>query len=323
MSMRISTSQIYRSGTEGLQSLQSSLYTLQNQVDTGRRIVTPQDDPVGAAQALEISQSSSVNDLYVKNQKTADSKLSSLDSVLGGVSSELQSIYEAAVSAGNGSYSDSERAATATELKSRLANLLTQANSQDGTGRYIFSGFQSTTQPFAASGNTPQATSTPYSAANASVTYSGDSGSQLLQVSASQFMATNAAGSDVFMQVRDSTGATTGRSVFDAVQNLIGLLGTPGASASSATYTTALGDIQSSIDNVSRVRATVGANLSALDNLASTSQSLTLQYSSQLSNIQDLDYAKALTDVTQKKTQLQAAQATFSETAKLTLFTYI
>jgi flagellar hook-associated protein 3 FlgL len=318
MSMRVSTAQIYSGGTSGIQRLQSDLYTLQNQVDTGRRIVTPKDDPVGSAQALVVTQSRSVNALYIKNQETADTKLSSLDATLGGVNDELQNIYDKAIAAGNGSYSDADRAAVAAELQSRLGNLVGLANSQDGTGRYVFSGFQSTTKPFATSGNT-----TPYSLTNPSVSYSGDDGTQTLQVGASSFVETNAAGSDVFMRIKDANGNVTGRSVFDAVQNLVDFLKTPGASASSTTYTQSLSDINAAMDNVSRVRTKVGANLSSLDSLANVSADRKLQYDQQLSNLEDLDYAKALTDVSQKKIQLEAAQATFSTTAKLSLFNYI
>ena len=74
MSMRISTMQIYNGGTAGIQNLQSDLYSAQNQVSTGRRIVTPKDDPIGAAQALMVTQAGAVNELYLKNQGAADSK---------------------------------------------------------------------------------------------------------------------------------------------------------------------------------------------------------------------------------------------------------
>lgn len=316
--MRVSTAQLYSGGVSGMQRLQSDLYTLQNQIDTGRRVVTPKDDPVGAAQALVVTQSQSVNALYVKNQGTATTKLSALDSTLGGINDELQNIYQSAVSAGNGTYTDASRAAIATELEARLGSLVSLANSQDGTGRYVFSGFQSTTTPFANSGN-----ASPYSLANPTVTYGGDEGIQTLQVSASQNVATNVAGSEVFMRVKDSTGNVTGRSVFDAVQNMIDFLRTPSASASSAAYTQALGDIDASMDNVSRLRASVGSGLSSLVNLGNMSADRDLQYEQQLSNLQDLDYAKALTEVSQKKVQLEAAQATFSATSQLSLFNYI
>ncbi len=318
MSMRISTQQLYGSGTGGIQRLQSELYTLQNQVNTGRRIVTPKDDPVGAAQALVVSQSQSVNALYIKNQQTATTKLSALDNTLDGVGTELKSIYENALAAGNGSYSDSERAAVASELSERLKNLISLANSQDGTGRYVFAGFQSTSAPFAQSAN-----SSPYSLSNGYVNYTGDDGVQTLQVSASQTLGTSEPGSEVFMRIKDSAGNVTGRSVFDAVQNMVNFLNTPGASASSATYTQALSDIDASLDNVLRVRASVGSKLSSLESITNMSADQKLQYDEQLSNLEDLDYASAISSVSQKKIQLEAAQATFSLTAKLSLFDYI
>jgi flagellar hook-associated protein 3 FlgL len=319
MNMRVSTAQIYRTGTTGIQDLQSSLYTLQNQVSTNRRIVTPADDPVGAAQALVVSQSLSVNELYLKNQASADTKLSALDSSLKGVYAELSNIYEQSVAAGNGSYGDSQRGAVASELQSRLANLVTLANSQDGTGRYIYSGVQSTTAPFSQSGNT-----SPYSIANPYMSYNGDDGAQLLQVSASQYLATNEPGSNVFYtRVTDSSGVESKRGVFDSIQNMINFLKTPGVSASNPTYTQSLSEIQSAMDNVSMVQASVGARQSSLDGLTNTSSDRKLQYKEQLSNLQDLDLAKAISDVKQQTVQLEAAQSTFSATAKLTLFTYI
>lgn len=319
MNMRVSTAQIYRSGTNGIQDLQSSLYTLQNQVSANRRIVTPQDDPVGAAQALVISQSQSVNELYLKNQASANTKLSALDSNLKGIYSELSSIYEQGIAAGNGGYGDAQRAAVASELQSRLANLVTLANSQDGTGRYVFSGVQSTTPPFSPSGNTA-----PYSMANPYMSYNGDDGVQVLQVSASQYLATNEPGSNVFYtRVTDSSGVESKRGVFDSIQNMIDFLKTPGVSASNPTYTQSLSEIQSTMDNVSSVQASVGGRGASLDGLTNMSSDRKLQYKEQLSNLEDLDLAKALSDVKQQTIQLEAAQSTFSAMSKLTLFSYI
>ena len=48
--MRISTSQIYQAGTRNLLDGQSSLYKTQNQLSTGKRFLSAEDDPVAAAQ---------------------------------------------------------------------------------------------------------------------------------------------------------------------------------------------------------------------------------------------------------------------------------
>ena len=307
MSMRISTMQIYNGGTAGIQKLQSDLYSAQNQVSTGRRIVTPKDDPIGAAQALMVTQAGAVNELYLKNQGTADSKLSALDSTLQGINDELVGIYEKSIAAGNGAYSDSDRKAIAAELTERLDSLISLANTQDGNGRYVFAGFQSTTKPFSGS----------------PVVYAGDDGQQKLQVTASQYVTTNLSGNDVFMNVVDANGVSTGQSMFQSVQDMITFLNTPGGSAGSPAYTTALSNISASIDNVLRNQATVGARQSSLESMTNTAEDRVVQYAQQLSDIEDLDYAKATTEISQKKLQLDATQATFAKTAQLSLFDYI
>ncbi len=307
MSMRISTMQIYNGGTAGIQKLQSDLYSAKNQVSTGRRIVTPKDDPIGAAQALMVTQAGAVNELYLKNQGTADSKLSALDSTLQGINDELVGIYEKSIAAGNGAYSDSDRKAIAAELTERLDSLISLANTQDGNGRYVFAGFQSTTKPFSGS----------------PVVYAGDDGQQKLQVTASQYVTTNLSGNDVFMNVVDANGVSTGQSMFQSVQDMITFLNTPGGSAGSPAYTTALSNISASIDNVLRNQATVGARQSSLESMTNTAEDRVVQYAQQLSDIEDLDYAKAITEISQKKLQLDATQATFAKTAQLSLFDYI
>ena len=307
MSMRISTMQIYNGGTAGIQNLQSDLYSAQNQVSTRRRIVTPKDDPIGAAQALMVTQAGAVNELYLKNQGAADSKLSALDSTLQGINEELVNIYEKSIAAGNGAYSDSDRKAIAAELAERLDSLVSLANTQDGNGRYVFAGFQSTTTPFSGS----------------PVTYAGDDGQQKLQVTASQFVTTNLSGNDVFVNVVDANGVSTGQSMFQSVQDMITFLNTPGGSAGSPAYTDALKNISASIDNVLRNQATVGARQSSLESMSNTAEDRKVQYAQQLSAIEDLDYAKAITEISQKKLQLEATQATFAKTAQLSLFSYI
>ena len=307
MSMRISTMQIYNGGTAGIQNLQSDLYSAQNQVNTMRRIVTPKDDPIGAAQALMVTQAGAVNELYQKNQGAADSKLAALDSTLQGINEELVNIYEKSIAAGNGAYSDSDRKAIAAELTERLDSLVSLANTQDGNGRYVFAGFQSTTKPFSGS----------------PITYAGDDGQQKLQVTASQFVTTNLSGNDVFVNVVDANGVSTGQSMFQSVQDMITFLNTPGGSAGSTAYTDALKNISASIDNVLRNQATVGARQSSLESMSNTAEDRKVQYAQQLSAIEDLDYAKAITEISQKKLQLEATQATFAKTAQLSLFSYI
>ena len=49
--MRISTSQMYQNGATSLMNGQSSLYKLQNQLSTGKKFLSAQEDPVGCTVA--------------------------------------------------------------------------------------------------------------------------------------------------------------------------------------------------------------------------------------------------------------------------------
>ncbi len=316
--MRVSTSQIFNTGTTGLQNRQYDLYKLQNQMSTGRRILSPQDDPIGASEALQVTQSKEVNAQFLDNQGSAKTKLSFLDTTLSAVQDELQSINERAVQAGNASYSAAQRGMIAEELKQRMASLISYANTQDGTGQYIFSGYKTTTQPFQLNVGGSQ----PYAlGAQTYVSYSGDAGQQSLQVSSSQQMDTSQNGLDVFMQVKDAQGNAVGRSMFDSLQNLIDILDpASGVPFSQAAYSQALGDISSNIDHVSTVRASVGANMQSLDSLTSSGEDIGLLYDTRLSALQDLDYTAAISQFTQTQVQLQAAQLTFKQTSQLSLF---
>lgn len=322
--MRVSTAQIFDTGISGIQSNQSALFKTMNQITAGRRILTPADDPVGASQALVVTQSKEVNSLFLENQATARSQLSQVESNLAAVGAELQNILEKSVQAGNGALGPSERNMIATELQGRLDNLVSLANAQDGTGQYLYSGFQSQVKPFPVTGNVAVAVPPlppSFDLNNPYVGYSGDDGLRKLQVDASQEMAINVAGSDVFMSIRDASGSVTGRSLFDSVQNLISNLQQTTFSQSGLEQEQ--NDLHAGLDNVLRVRASVGTQLNALDGMSNTGEDLNLQYEQRLSELQDVDYAQAITDLSRRQMQLEAAQKSFAQTSQMSLFNFI
>lgn len=314
--MRVSTAQIFDTGLFGIQRNQISLLKVQNQLSTGRRVLAPEDDPVAASQALEVTQAKDVNARYQDNQGAAKTQLNQVETTLTSVIDQLQNIADRAVQAGNGSLSTEQRGMIAQELKSRLSDLTALANTQDGSGNYIFAGFQSQTQPFQVSANT-----SPYSLANQYMNYVGDNGQRMLQVSQSQQIPTSVTGADAFMQIRDGNGNLTGRSMFDSVKNLVDILDpNSGVPFTQTAFNQAVNDIHADIANVSRVRSAVGSSLAELDSLGSTSKDLGLQYDTRLSDLQDVDYAAAISSLSRQQTQLEAAQKSYAQTSQLSLF---
>ncbi len=304
--MRISTNTIYQSGISKITSLQTDQSKLQQQISTGRRISLPSDDPIASVRALEISHTQEVNSSFADGRKTAQIKLNTLESSLTSITSLLVSTQSTLVGAGNGAYSDLDRGFIAAELSGTLESLINLANTQDASGDFIYAGFKTDTKPFVANAT--------------GASYVGDSNQQLIQVDAQRLMAANATGDNVFQ--------AGGNDVFATLSNLVTLLNTPITNAATQAafnggLATAITNLQGSVDNILNVRADIGSKLNELDALDTTGSDRDLQYSKALSELQDLDYASALSDLAKQQTIMEAAQKSFVETTKLSLFQFI
>jgi flagellar hook-associated protein 3 FlgL len=406
--MRVSTGMIFDAGVTTIQRQTAMLLRTQQQVATGRRVLTPSDDPVAAARALEVTQSREINAQYRINQDNARTALGLVDTELASANDLLQAIHERAVQAGNASLSSADLASLAKDLRARFDQLLGIANATDGTGLYLFSGYQGGVKPFSGT-------------VEAGVAYQGDDGQRLLQVSGSRQLAVSDSGSDVFLRARNGNGifavsagagntgaglidggnplgtydghsytltfasggagleytvddydpvagttVTTGpfafqsgvpiqlgggalevtigdtpaagdtfrvepsttQSIFDTVAAVILALESAGNDpAGRARLNNVLGrtysDLQQAMDNLLAVRASVGSRLSEADALSNLVEERVIQYETTLSRLQDLDYAEAITRLTQEQTNLEAAQKSFLRVAGLSLFNYI
>ncbi|MTV40239.1 flagellar hook-associated protein FlgL [Duganella radicis] len=184
MVMRISTRTIYDIGSQNITSLQTAMSRTQQQLSTGRKNLTAADDPIATARALEVTQSQSLNTQLATNRANAKGVLSTETTALASATSILQDIKDLAVKAGNGSYTDSDRESVAVELEARLSDLLGIANTADGVGGYVFSGYKSTTLPF-----TKTATG---------ADYQGDQGQRSLQVGSTRSIPITDSGASVF-----------------------------------------------------------------------------------------------------------------------------
>ena len=190
--MRITTNMMYDMGVARLADQQSGLNKTQQQVATGRRILTPADDPAGAASVLQVSQADGLTMQHAENRNLARNSLGIEDGVLHSFSDLMQAIKTTVIGAGNGTLGNVERGFMASELRGQLDQLIGLANSTDGNGNYLFSGFQSHTVPFARSGST--------------VSYTGDTGLRALQVSGERQMAVGDSGQALFLSVPEGNG---------------------------------------------------------------------------------------------------------------------
>jgi flagellar hook-associated protein 3 FlgL len=113
--------------------------------------------------------------------------------------------------------------------------------------------------------------------------------------------------------------------VFASVAKLVGALETGGTTpAADARYISdiraGLSNIAQSLENVVRVRAAVGTRMNEIESLQTMGGELSLQYQQSLSELQDVDYSTAITEMTRRQADLEAAQQSFLRISQLSLF---
>ena len=199
--MRISTSQIFTTAVNAILDQQSDVNKTQLQLATGRRILTPSDDPAAAARALDIQQALDTTAQYQKNADVALARQGLEENAMVGVGNILQRIRELAIQGNNDSNSDADRDSIAVEVRQRLDELVALANTRDSNQEYIFAGYQGFTTPFT-------------KAPSGAISYNGDAGQRFVQIDTNRQIAIGDSGIDVFLAIRNGNG------VFSTQDNL-------------------------------------------------------------------------------------------------------
>ena len=125
------------------------------------------------------------------------------------------------------------------------------------------------------------------------------------------------------MRVMDADGNLNGRSVFDSLQNMIDALDSASGVVPTPSYDQALDDLHSALDHVSRIRASVGSRMNQMDALTNAGADVAVQYDTRLANLEGLDYAEAISRLSQQKMQLEASQLSFTKVTQLSLFSLL
>lgn len=120
-------------------------------------------------------------------------------------------------------------------------------------------------------------------------------------------------------------GASGKQDIFTTLDNIIGTLRTPngGGAQMQNDINTEFANLDQAIDTITRTRGKVGARMNALDQQGALNDDLTLQYKTSLSNVQDLNYYDAISQLGAQTTALQAAQQTFTKVQGSKLFDYL
>ncbi len=298
--IRVTQSTVAQQFLYNVQQNEQSIMTTEQELSTGKRLLTPQDNPGGAAQAMHYQASIDSASQYLTNDQNAQSWITASGNALQSAGSILQQVQNLAIEV-NGP--NSMLSAITPTLMSLDNELMTVANSQFN-GQYLFAGTSVTTQPYSA-GTTVVMMGT--TATNLTTyAYGGTTNTTMqTEIEPSVHMQINVQG-NVFTQALND--------VAKMVWNLANT-GTLGTSD--------LSNIQGDLQNIQGVQAVTGSWQQRLTQNTQSLQTIQTNLKTQLGNTQNVDIASAIVNLQQEQNAYQAALGVGAMLQQTTLLNYL
>ena len=306
--MKVSTSLFFDRALNQMVTTQNSLAQSQAQLSTGKKVVQVSDAPDEATAIQRLKSVIARQDSFEQAVKTAQNRLNAEETALEATANIMVRMKELTIQALNDTYGPDDREIIAVEMQGLQEDLLSYANTRDANGAYLFSGSRVFTPPFAPN-------------AQGDIVYQGDETVNMVDVGDQRQIRLNRTGTEVFGRVtRDlPDGSTEGRSFFQSVQDLVDAVRTSDREAMNR----GLGELDDLNQRVAVSQAKVGSAMNVVSNQTAVLEETRLQLKTVLSEIEDLDYTEAVTEMQKRMMALEASQASFAQISRLNLFDYI
>lgn len=191
--MRISSNWSQQQAVKTMNRRESGIAHTRRQLSTGKRILAPADDPIGATQTLGINRTVSRTEQFQRNISQVRARLNQEAQALSAVTQLLQKIRQGTIQASTASQTNKTRGMIGATISQRAKEIGQIANTRDGTGDYIFAGYRADIKPFE---TTPDG-----------MAYRGDQGQRLFRVGPDQIMPAGDNGAVVFQRIPNGNGA--------------------------------------------------------------------------------------------------------------------
>ncbi|WBH15643.1 flagellin N-terminal helical domain-containing protein [Sphingomonas radiodurans] len=295
MSVNLSTSLFYGRSTSAMQTLSARIDTLNTQVSTGKKLLTPSDDSIGYQRLQGITRANADGVQDAANVTIAQSVLQQAGTALTQITDQLQRASELVIQGKTGTNSVDAQNAIATELEGILASVVALANAKDARGGPLFGGRDD------AAAVTPGAGGQlGFAEGKASAIPIGDGQSVEVTVNAREFL--------------DSPSGDLGSALAGIIAALRAGEAIPEAASDALD---AIGE------QVTATQATVGARELRVDIQAAQIKTASSDREIARSGIEDADATETIIELQKTMTILQATQASFSKLSSLSLFDYL
>ncbi|HEX4732004.1 MAG TPA: flagellar hook-associated protein FlgL [Solirubrobacterales bacterium] len=287
MTMRITEGMTARTVLADLGANKARLTKTQREISSGERITKPSDDPFGTARTLQLSAQLEGFQQYKENVSDGTGWVTATETALSQISEVVQRARELLVQGGNDSNGQVAKEGIAAEIEA-----LTEAVKQEADvtydDRYIFSGTETETRPYELGENDE---------------YSGNEGSIVRVIGAGVSVGVNV---NIQSLLGEGAGAEDNK-LLDVLRDIATDLRGGTEENAEALRGTDLERLSDNLDELTRVRAVVGATTNRLETAGTRLEQLEESSLSQLTDVRDTDMTEALVNYSTEQNAYEAA----------------
>ena len=291
--MRVTQGMIYDSTNRSLSTTAAAVQTASEKVSSTKQLNRPSDNPADVRAAVQLRDALSELNQFQRNIDAATSKADAMDGALAGAGDLIQRANELAIAGGDGTLSAGNRQAMAQEVGQLIESMAQDAGAKVGNA-YVFSGFQVNKAPYAVT------------APGTVGTYQGDHGVAVARIGPGATVQTSISGDTAF------------QAAFDALSQLKADL-----DAGNVVQAGTISKIQGALDSIMTSRAQVGARANRLEQAKTSQGSLITSNQGLLSQLEDVDMASAITELSRRQTTYQATLAVTAKVMQTSLIDYL
>ena len=302
MSMRVTQQMITARSLTDISFQTRKLFQIQEQLGSGLKVNSPDDDPLAARRAINIRASITKNDQYVANISAVGPQLLETTTALQTVQTTLQRAQELALQGANGTVTQTQRNQVAIEVNQLIETVMEQANHQTN-GKYIFGGTRTTNLPFVATRNAQNEIT--------AVTYEGNTETVNIAVGDGATVTVNENGNDAFLSTQD---------VF---QTLIDIRDNLRAGNTSELQNQRLDELAAGRNQLLISMARIGSIENRVETVTDNTEDYTVKLKQDLSDNIDADYAETIINLNTQSNAFQAALSAAARVVQPSLLDYI
>ncbi|QCR31493.1 flagellar hook-associated protein FlgL [Lysinibacillus sp. SGAir0095] len=308
--MRVTQSMLSNNMLRNLSSSYSKMADLQNQINTGKKVNRPSDDPVTAIKGMSYRTDLNKVEQFDRNMTQVNSWLDSSDDALGQVGEALTRVKELVVQAANDTNTADDRQKAKLEIDQIRKQIQDVANTKVAD-KYLFSGTKTQSPLFV----------------------DGELNSELYDSSTNTF-APGASGEvkmEIFDGIQLQVNSSNAGELFKNVDELMVNISNALDESDAEEIGNLLGGIADGTDDslseiqnkVLEARADVGARQNRVEMMSNRLSLQEINVTKQMSENEDVDYSKAITEMVTYESIHQASLSVGAKIIQRTLVDFL